>query len=441
MDLFNSTMLPPVTLHWTGSKAKKSEVGKCVSAPSPTFSLCKVLTQPDLEISKPQKNTRQATAAQNQALAQRRSRSPDYARGGARQSRAQPQAYDRYDSRPLPSPRDDYRTAPQRARDDYRPLRSPTPPRPYRARDDYTSRGGRDHYPTERRRSRSPPRYRTRSPSPRRDDALLSLPRRSAADVPDVQILLLDELDRGFITWVESELRARGLTTEVMFLSPRLPVDAVVRRQIVEGVTAVAKLTRGCQTRSTIPLQVFDRSRGVDNVRFDEYADLEPRVAAELVVREKAKQAAAAGPTYPQQQYQQYQQPAPAAPQAAAPNLANLVGQLDNATLQKLLGTLNAPAQPQQQNPAAAQANAQIDLAGILGGLMGKPQGYQQAQGPAQGPQQNQYAAPQQATQNLGALLGAQGGQGGQGAAGIQAGPQSAAQVQNIMAQLARFRQ
>jgi len=345
----------------------------------------------------------------------------------------------------VPSPRDDYRAAPQRARDDYRPLRSPTPPRPYRSRDDYTSRGGRDHYPTDRRRSRSPPRYRTRSPSPRRDDALLSLPRRSAADVPDVQILLLDELDRGFITWVESELRARGLTTEVMFLSPRLPVDAVVRRQIVEGVTAVAKLTRGCQTRSTIPLQVFDRSRGVDNVRFDEYADLEPRVAAELVVREKAKQAAAAVPSYPQQQYQQYQQPAPAAAQAAAPNLANLVGQLDNATLQKLLGTLNAPAQPpqpqQQQNPAAAQANAQIDLAGILGGLMGKPQEYQQAHAPAQAPQQNQYAAPQQATQNLGALLGAQGGHGGQGAAGIQAGPQSAAQVQNIMAQLARFRQ
>lgn len=114
------------------------------------------------------------------------------------------------------------------------------------------------------------------------------------------------------------------------------------------------------------------------------------------------------------------------------------MGQLDNATLQKLLGTLNAPVQsptPQQQNPT----NGQVDLAGILGGLMGKPaQPQQQQQYPPQ--QQNQYP-PQSATPNLGALLGAAGLGPAQTQAQVQGGGQSAEQVQNIMAQLARFRQ
>lgn len=426
-----------------------------------------MLIQVDLEISKPQKNTRQAGSAQSQPVAQRRSRSPDYSRGagGSRggQGRNQNQGYDRYDARSLASPRQgDYRNAPVRARDDYRPLRSPTPPRgSYRGRDEYASnRGGRDHYGgSDRRRSRSRSpvydrrdnaRYRERSLSPRGrqldEDAALSIPRRDPRDVPDVQIILVEELDRNFITWVETEIRSRGLKTEVMFLSSRLPVEVVIRRQILEGVVAVAKLTRASQAKSKIPLQVFDRTRGADNVRFDEYEDLEPRIAAELVVREKQKQVVVAAPpvqpTYgqpPQQQYgapaaQAYQQPA-AAPAAAAPNLASLVGQLDNATLQKLLGTLNAPTPPPQQqqpNPMAAQANSQIDLAGILGGLMGKPAQPQQQQQQYAPQQQSQYAA-QAAGPDLGALLG--------GVGQAQGGGAQSAQVQNIMAQLARFRQ
>lgn len=52
-------------------------------------------------------------------------------------------------------------------------------------------------------------------------------------------------------------------------LSPRISLSAVVRRQIIEGVLAVVKLSRSHQYSGKIPLQVFDRSGGVDNVRFN----------------------------------------------------------------------------------------------------------------------------------------------------------------------------
>ena len=50
---------------------------------------------------------------------------------------------------------------------------------------------------------------------------------------------------------------------------PRASLAAVVKRQILEGVQAVVKLYRGSLNTGKIPLQLFDRSGGVDNVRFE----------------------------------------------------------------------------------------------------------------------------------------------------------------------------
>ncbi|TVY56396.1 putative RNA-binding protein, partial [Lachnellula suecica] len=414
-----------------------------------------------LEISRPQKNSR---AAQLGAPQLGRSRSPEYSRGAPDQGGRQGQNNrmpDRYDGRSSNIRQDEY-GRPLRMRDDYRPVRSPTPPR-FRNRDEYAPRGrdGRDSYGgRERRRSRSrspygnrdQSRYRERSVSPRareaNEDMDLQIPRREPRDVPDVQIILMDQLDRGFVSWVEGEFHARGIKTEVMFLSPRLSLQAVIRRQILEGVAAVLQLTIGSQNSSKIPLQVFDRQAGVNNVRFDEYQDLEPKIAAELVYRAKQVQPIQQSlpqpqtPQYGQPQYAsgqtyqppaatptQYQPPTPAPAQAAA-NLANLVGQLDNATLQKLLGSLNTP---QQQNAPAVASNSAIDLAGLLGGF-NQPQ--QQAYQPQ--PAADPYASLAN-NPALASIL-------GNGALPQHAQPQaqpqqSAQQVQNIMAQLARFRQ
>jgi nuclear polyadenylated RNA-binding protein 3 len=219
-----------------------------------------------------------------------------------------------------------------------------------------------------------------------------------------------------------------------MFLNPRLPLQAVIRRQILEGVHAVSKLDMRCQQSAKIPLQVFDRQGGANNVRFDEYQDLDPKIAAELVLRAKQTQAPppVQNPQYAQPQFaagQTYQPPATAPPAPPAANLASLVGQLDNATLQKLLGSYQLP--QQQQNAPVVAPNHAIDLAGLLGGLQPQPpqQTYQQ---PQSVPDAYANLASNPA---LAALL--------QNASPPQPAPtqpQSDQQVQNIMASLARFR-
>lgn len=168
----------------------------------------------DLEISKPQRNTRPGPppAEPPRPAPTRRSRTPpEYTRGappGGRNPRAPPG--DRYDRAFEPGgrvPFSDFRDeVTHRRRDDYRPPpRSPSP-RPFR-REGYRSR---DRTPErydrrDRRRSRSPPPFgrdrRYRSPSPRGRGAFdgeadLPVPRRSSRDVPDVQVLVLEEVDR-----------------------------------------------------------------------------------------------------------------------------------------------------------------------------------------------------------------------------------------------------
>ena len=152
---------------------------------SQTYLVDTVLTKTDLEISKPQRNTKKAEPQNNGP--RRRSRSPDYSRGGT----GAPSRDSRYGGpQSSMSPRDRDRRF--RDRDDYRPMRSPSPrgpPRGMRSRD-----RSRDRYDGRyRSRSRTPPR-RYRSPSPRRDpDDDLALPRRAPHEVPDIQVLVLSE--------------------------------------------------------------------------------------------------------------------------------------------------------------------------------------------------------------------------------------------------------
>jgi hypothetical protein len=146
----------------------------------------RMLIMADLEVSKPQRNTKKIEPPTPGP--RRRSRSPDYTRGGT-----VPVPRDaRYGGHPNSlSPRDRDRRF--RDREDYRPMRSPSPrgpPRGMRSRD-----RSRDRFDTRyRSRSRTPPR-RHRSPSPRRDytEDGLDLRRRLPHEVPDIQILVLNE--------------------------------------------------------------------------------------------------------------------------------------------------------------------------------------------------------------------------------------------------------
>ena len=264
---------------------------------------------PDLEISKPQRSTARAapTAETSRAPPPHRSRSPDYVRAAPTRNsgRALVDRYERPHDTARP-PFSDFRDeTSHRRRDDYRPPRSPSP-RPARAREGYRSR---DRTPErferrERRRSRSPRsprspyardrRYRSSSPRPRNNyegEAELPVPRRTPRDVPEVQVLVLEEIDRygfirvpapvimascfltdlvqrNFVLQVENAFRNRGLRVDVLVLGPRIPLGAAVQRQFVEGVLAVVRLSRSNQFSRKIPLQIFDRSAGPEHVRF-----------------------------------------------------------------------------------------------------------------------------------------------------------------------------
>ena len=199
--LCNFSIQALATQQCKASKTSESRIGTCVRALF--HKLYAVITDlvADLEISKPQKNSRNAlaTAAGDSLRAShyRRSRSPDYGRRPQAHGLGPRPGIDRF------VPSSDFRDE-LRRRDDYRSGRSPSP-RGYRGRDEY--RSGRDrspdrYYGGRRSRSRSPfgRNARYRSPSPRvreiDEEASLPIPRRDARDVPDVQLILIDELDR-----------------------------------------------------------------------------------------------------------------------------------------------------------------------------------------------------------------------------------------------------
>ena len=227
-----------------------------------------------LEVSKPQKNSRNQN--NNQGNKRRRSRSPDR---GARQN-------DRYSRNSLDSYRDD-----RNRRDDYRAGRSPSPRR-YRSGDDYRSAAQSPRFGAEGR-PRSP--YGSAYPPPLPvaydEEASLPLPRRDPRDVPDVQLLVLEpSVAQSFINWIEQGFRSKGLRASTIWLSSRLPLNGVVKRQIIEGVQAIVKLTQAAQYNSKVPLQVFDRTAGASNVNFNEYVDLDVPVAADIVSHARQKE-------------------------------------------------------------------------------------------------------------------------------------------------------
>ncbi|KAJ4292989.1 nuclear polyadenylated RNA-binding protein 3 [Collariella sp. IMI 366227] len=346
-------------------------------------------------------------------------------------------------------------------RDDYRPGRSPSP----RRNDTRGSRDGpfqrdRGFGTHDRRRSRSPQRhnrhgddsYRRRSPSPHRrapsDGDRLDLPRRFGADVPDVEILLLQEVSRDFVGWVQGAFHNRGLKTDVMYLNPRFPRDAVVQRQVLEGVHAIVDLDYAAQSQGKISIQVFIRSGG-SSVRFETYQAIDPPIAAELAFREKSQSAAQAAPPpqpayQPNYNHQPYQKeappvgypyqyppqhapvPAPPQPPAQTPDLGALVGQLDNTALQALLASLQAPqAAPAHGHPGVPpQQPGQIDMNALLGNLRSAAAAPQPAPVPG-------YGAPQAYAQPVAHAAGVPNGYGGD----------TAQQVQTIIDQLKRAAQ
>ena len=284
---------------------------------------------------------------------------------------------------------------------------------------------------------------------------------------------------RTFVAYIQQSFRDRGLRCDVLQL-PRVSLAAVVKRQMVEGVQAVVKIFRKSQNTGKIPLQVFNRSLGMNNVQFDgnairrsikkdfhaydslEYEDLQANIAAELVVRAKSTHLApppaptqyanghAYGTPQPSQQ-PQIPQPQQSLSTGTQPNLANLITSLDGPSLQQLLGAMAKNPQPltnTRQNSLPLHSEQSQGLASLLSNISPQqPQqnGYQHPAGPQQ--HQNAYSGSGINTTftsnpSLSSLLHATHGR--PSSQGVQAQHQQLGQqqsVQDIMAQLAKYQQ
>lgn len=64
-------------------------------------------------------------------------------------------------------------------------------------------------------------------------------------------------------------MKSRGVRVDVLMLTARWPEEAVVRRQILEGVLAVVHLYRADRLKNKVSLRIFNRSGGANNVTFD----------------------------------------------------------------------------------------------------------------------------------------------------------------------------
>ncbi|KAK1783288.1 hypothetical protein QBC45DRAFT_316871 [Copromyces sp. CBS 386.78] len=342
----------------------------------------------NLEISKKQDRTRKEHS--DHGRERERERSPE----------RRPRIRDRYEARDPGWRRDDYRPGPGR---------SPSP----RRRDGRYARDSRDRdfgpgY--DSRRSRSPPPvryydngYRRRDETPHRrvpSSEELDMPFRYGADVPDVQLVLLGDVHKEYVSWVQGIFHAHGLRTNVIYANPRFPREPLIQRQMVEGVHAVSFLDSTSPSKQQLDIRVFTRT--TTSINFDDYK-VTPQQAAALVVEKKRIQPPQPQSTYPSVNsyghgyrpevpppvsypYQQHYAipPAPAPqiqPPAPVQDISSVVGQLNNESLSALLATLTQsqsavqqqpphPAMPYGAAPAPVAPQApQIDMNALLGNL------------------------------------------------------------------------
>ena len=79
-------------------------------------------------------------------------------------------------------------------------------------------------------------------------------------------------LNSNFIWQVETAFREAAITVHILHLSrKKLPIPAVIRQMIVEGVHAVIFLERHHEITARVNMQIFDQSRAArdSNVKYD----------------------------------------------------------------------------------------------------------------------------------------------------------------------------
>nr|CAG8591369.1 13525_t:CDS:2 [Entrophospora candida] len=184
-----------------------------------------------------------------------------------------------------------------------------------------------------------------RSQSQDKTNEEFPLPRRQGNEVPECQIIALEEVDR-----------EANISVHTLHLSRKLQIQAVVRQMIVEGVHAVIFLERVLAINGKVNMQIFEHQRFQDNVKYDEYNSIKIEEAVGLLLR--ARVSSVSVNIRPldnilmggQQILSQTQQAAPVTEQSNAANInPNSLNNVNFAALANLLGSL------QQKQPTGPQ--------------------------------------------------------------------------------------
>lgn len=264
---------------------------------------------------------------------------------------------------------------------------------------------------------------RNRSRSPNRKDRKNKKARdrspRRRKNAPELQIFVLEQVDRGFVLYVEKFFTDAGISVAVDDMHKNRAREAT-NQLAYDGVLGVVSIDGSSQNTGQINMQVFQRGTG-GNVRFDEYLSITPNVGVELINRSKRQRFPSNNHNSNNNQQRgrqqsppphQQQMPFPPMPQNN-PNLMGTLQNMDPSALQKMLGML-------QQMPYSAPPG---------GGMPG----YQQQPPPPPPPQQF-YQMPQMPQSQPPPVPPQQQQQQQPSSSG-----QSTQQVQNIMEQLAKL--
>lgn len=148
---------------------------------------------------------------------------------------------------------------------------------------------------------------------------------RNGPNIPSVQLVVTDEMDRVYIQQIENTIRRAGLSCESLFISPKLHFADLVRQMVADGVSAIVICNRRLQAVRKVDLQTFFRAGNSTNVQFEEYASIDVDTAIQLIQR------VLRGPAVPTPS---------SVPQLQQQNLAAMISQMDPATLAAMISQI-----------------------------------------------------------------------------------------------------
>ncbi|GES84701.1 RNA recognition motif containing protein [Rhizophagus clarus] len=222
----------------------------------------------------------------------------------------------------------------------------------------------------ERRQSREYP-YRSQSHDEPNEE--FPLPRRQGNDVPECQIIVLEEVERNFLWQVEKAFREASSTVHILHLSRKLHPQSVIRQMVIEGVHAVVFIEKHLALNGRVNMQIFDQTRSRDNVKYDEYNNIKVEEAVGFLLRARVSQRPIEIRTdnnlFGQQNVQQVPQLPSITGQPVSTNINPIsLNNVNFAALANLLGSLQ---QQQQSAPASVptQGIQQIPMIPQAGGI------------------------------------------------------------------------